>query len=193
MPECGNMAGSVGMRPGVDERNRAVGKGLREASSLLAVGLALAASVSGCGSSGSSASEQALQKQADLLALDNIEKTWHKASSTHDVNLMMSLWAPDATFNIGTETLNGKGEIRNFFAHKAAPFLPDNHWVSETPAYKIRETVSGDKGTLYFECHYVDVKTQKVVAVVGADQNVQKIDGKWLITSSAAAAPTLSP
>ena len=65
--------------------------------------------------------------------------------------------------------------------------------MSETPAYKIRITANGDKGTLYFECHYVDVKTGKVVSVVGADQNVQKIDGKWLITSSAAATPTLGP
>ena len=39
--------------------------------------------------------------------------------------------------------------------------------MSDTPAYKIRITASGDKGTLYFECHYVDVKTQKVVSVVG--------------------------
>jgi hypothetical protein len=155
----------------------------------LVVSLSLAA----CGSSGNSASQQALQKQADLLAIDQIEKTWHKASSTHDVDLMMSLWAPDATFNIGTETLTGKSQIRSFFVNKAAPFQPGNHWVSDTPAYKIRATVNGEKGTLYFECHYVDVKTQKVVAVVGADQNVERIGGKWLITNSAAATPTLSP
>jgi hypothetical protein len=57
----------------------------------------------------------------------------------------------------------------------------------------IRITVNGDKGTLYFECHYVDVKTEKVVSVVAADQNVQKIGGKWLITSSAGATPSLGP
>jgi ketosteroid isomerase-like protein len=161
---------------------------------VLITGLALAVlALAACGSNGSSASQQALQRQADLLAIDDIEKTWHKASSRHDVDLMMSLWAPDATFNIGTETLTGKAQIRNFFVTKAAPFQPANHWVSDTPAYKIRTTVNGDKGTLYFECHYVDVKTQKVVAVVGADQNVEKIDGKWLITNSAAATPKLSP
>ena len=104
---------------------------------------------------------------------------------------MMSLWAPDATFNIATETLNGKAEIRHFFATKAAPFQPGNDWVSDTPAYKIRITSSGDKGTIYFECDYIDVKTQKVVSVAGADQTVQKINGKWLITSSAGASPTL--
>jgi hypothetical protein len=29
--------------------------------------------------------------------------------------------------------------------------------------------------------------------VVGADQNVQKINGKWLITNAAAATPSLTP
>jgi SnoaL-like domain len=158
------------------------------------VGVALALALAGCGSSSkTSVGQRETQREADLYAIDQIEKTWHKASSTHDVNLMMTLWAPDATFNIGTETLTGKAQIRAFFVHKAGPFQPQNHWVSETPAYKIRDTVSGDKGTLYFECHYVDVKTRTVVSVVGADQNVQKIDGKWLITSSASATPTLAP
>jgi hypothetical protein len=106
---------------------------------------------------------------------------------------MMSIWAPDATFNIGTQTLAGKAQIRGFFEHKAGPFQPQNDWVSDTPAYKIRITVNGDKGTLYFECDYVDVKTQKLASVVSADQNVQKIDGKWLITSAAAATPKFGP
>ncbi len=154
--------------------------------------LALPLVLAACGGSGKKASVSAdAQQQSDLYAIDQIERTWHKASSTHDVDLMMTLWAPDATFVIGTDTLTGTAQIRNFFAHKAGPFKPENHWVSLTPAYKIRTTVNGDKGTIYFECVYVDVKTGKVAAVVGADQDVQKIGGKWLITSSEAATPKL--
>lgn len=159
---------------------------------LAVLGLAAALLFTACGGSGKkSTAEQQLQVQADSYAIDAIEKTWHKASSTQNVDLMMSIWAPDATFNIATEHLTGKAQIRNFFT-TAGPFQPGHHWVSETPAYKIRITVNGDKGTLYFECHYVDVATGKVVAVVAADQNVQKIDGKWLITSAAAATPKLA-
>jgi ketosteroid isomerase-like protein len=159
---------------------------------LVAVAAAVALSLTACGgSSKSSARTQELQKEADVLAIDQIERTWHRAASTHDVTLMMTLWAPDATFNIGTQTLTGKAQIRNFFQHTAAPFQTQNHWVSDTPSYKIRITVNGDRGTLYFECHYVDVKTQRVVSVVAADQNVQKIAGKWLIMSSAGATPSL--
>ncbi len=155
-------------------------------------GLVLALSLTACGGGGKSSTTDQAQKDADLYAIDQIEKIWHKASSTHDVDLMMSIWAPDATFTIGPgQTLSGTKEIRNFFATKAAPFLAENHWVSDTPAYKIRTSVNGDKGTLYFECHYVDVKTSKVVAVVGADQNVARINGRWLITNSVGASPTL--
>jgi len=150
-------------------------------------------SLSACGGSNESSASQQTQEAADKYAIEQIESNWHKASSTKDVDLMMSLWAPDATFNNGSDTLTGKAEIRKFFETTAGPFKPENHWLSDTPAYKIRITVNGDKGTLYFECHYIDTETQKVVNVVGADQNVQKISGKWLITSLAAATPTLTP
>jgi SnoaL-like domain len=158
------------------------------------MGLLLALSLTGCGgSSKPSAAEQQAQHQANLYEIDQIEKTWHKAASTKNVDLMMSVWAPDATFTFGPATITGAAQIRDFFAHMAAPFQPANHWVSDTPAYKVRATVNGDKGTLYFECDYVDVKTNKVVNVVAADENVQKINGKWLITSSAATPATLKP
>jgi SnoaL-like protein len=133
-----------------------------------------------------------LQKQADMFQIENIEKTWHQAASTHDIDLMMTIWAPNSSFTIGGATATGKAAIRKVLA-AAGPFQSANHWVSDTPAYKIRTTVNGDKGTLYFECHYVDLKTGKLTKVVGADQDVQKIDGKWLITNSVASSPTFKP
>jgi ketosteroid isomerase-like protein len=163
-------------------------------STMLGAGLVLALTLAACGgSSKQTGAQQLQQQQANMFEIDQIERTWHKAASTHNVNLMMTLWAPDATFVIGTGVLKGKAQIRNFFAHTAGPFQPQNHWLSDTPAYKVRITVNGDKGTLYFECHYVDVKTKQVVSVAGADQTVQKIHGKWLITSSAGATPALTP
>jgi hypothetical protein len=161
----------------------------------LVLGIAIAAlalSLAACGSGSKSAAEQEVQKEADLYQIDQIERTWHKAASTHNLDLMMSIWAPGATFLIGGNTYNGKAAIRKVLS-QAGPFQPQNHWVSDTPAYKIRTTVNGDKGTLYFECHYIDVKTGRIAAVVGADQDVQKIGGKWLITNSVAATPKLGP
>jgi len=157
----------------------------------VAVLLASVAVTACSGSGGSNTSD--LQRQADLYAIDQIEATWHKAASTHDVDLMMSLWADNATFTLGTRQLTGKDQIRAFFTTEAAPFKAANNWISETPAYKIRTTVDGDKGTLYFECHYIDVATKTVKSVVGSDQKVARIDGKWLITESVAATPEFVP
>jgi hypothetical protein len=146
-----------------------------------------------CGGSGGGGKTSAeLQKEADLYQIDQLEQTWHRAASTHNIDLMMTIWAPDSSFTIGGETASGKAAVRKVLA-AAGPFQPQNHWVSDTPAYKIRTTVNGNKGTLYFECHYVDVTTGKLAKVVGADQDVEKINGKWLITNSVASSPTFKP
>ena len=52
---------------------------------------------------------------------------------------------------------------------------------------------NGNKGPLYFGCHSIDVDTGKVASAVGADQQVQKLKGKWLITNMAASSVTLTP
>src|SRR5205823_10171436 len=170
------------------ERTKLAARPARAWLAALIMGMVLIA----CGSGQDTSTQQALQKQADTYAIQQIEVNWHKASSTKDIDLMMSLWADDATFTVGATTYTGKDQIRNFFSTTAAPFKPENHWVSDTPEYKLRVTVDGDTGTLYFECHYVDAKTKKVVAVVGADQDVAKINGHWLITHLVSASPALS-
>jgi len=151
--------------------------------------LVLAVSAYGARTSGSSAS---IQTQAALYQIDQIERSWHQAASTKNLNLMMSLWAQNSSATIAGKTYTGTTQIRSLFS-KAGPFQPQNHWISDTPAYKLRTTVNGNKGTLYFECHYVDVDTAKVVAVVGADLDVQKIHGKWLVVDLASSSPTLQP
>jgi hypothetical protein len=152
------------------------------------------AALAGCGgSSKNSAGEQLVQKDAALYQIDQIEVSWHKAASTHDVNLMMTLWAPGAVFNIGGNTYTGKTQIRQFFATQNKAFMATTHWVADTPSFKIKTTVNGDKGTLYFECDYLDPKTMTVANVVGVDHNVQKINGKWLIVSGSGASPVLGP
>ena len=147
--------------------------------------------IAGNGAWGKSSGTRA-QKLADRYRIDNIEKTWHKAASRKNVDLMMSLWAPKATFTIAGKTYKGRAAIRQVFA-KAGPFQPQNHWESDTPAYKIRITVNGERGTLYFECHYIDVDTGKVVLAVGGDNDVRKINGKWLFTKLIPSSVTLKP
>ena len=151
----------------------------------------VALSACGGGSSAKSASAHELQRKADLYDIDQIERNWHKAISRHDVNLLMSLFAPDATFTPAPGmTLTGTNEIRHFWVDVAK--IPDakaHHWVLDTPAYKIRETVNGDRGTLYFECDHIDLTSRKVVAVTGGNDQVARINGRWVITNSVGATP----
>ncbi len=145
---------------------------------LAVIPLALTACTGGTVPTSSAQAE--MQRKADMYDIDQIEVNWHKAASTKDVDLMMSLWADNAVFTIGGKTYTGKDQIRSLI-ETAAPFQPANQWESDTPAYKIKITVSGDTGTLYFECHYVDPPTKTVKVVVSANQDVARINGKCLI------------
>lgn len=154
----------------------------------------LVISLSACGgSSTGSASAQDTQRQADLYAIGQIQTTFHQALSKKDIELMMTIWAPNATITVGPgQTLAGTKKIRDHWLN-SKPFQPTTHWAPETPSYKTRTTANGDRGTLFFECHMIDIKTEKVVAKSGADTLVAKIDGRWLITSFVGATGTLSP
>jgi hypothetical protein len=132
------------------------------------------------------------EKQAALYQVGKIEKTWHRATTKKSLDLMMSIWAPNATMTIGGATYTGKKAVREVFA-KSGPFQPENHWVSDTPAYKMRANVSGNKATFHFECHYVDVDTGKLALAAGTDLDLRKVGGSWLITNFAASSATLSP
>jgi hypothetical protein len=148
---------------------------------------------SGGTSAKASANDDVVQRQADLYQIDQVEVKFHRATSTHNLDLMMSLWAPGAVFNIDQQTLTGTAQIRHWFATENKAFMPNHHWESDTPSYKIKISLNGDKATLYFECHYIDPKTSKVMAVAGVDHTLQKIDGKWLIVDSAGAPAKLGP
>lgn len=145
------------------------------------------------GSSESSASNETIERQADYWAISQLQKSFHQATSKKDIDLMMSLYAPNATLTIPGQTAVGTEKIRQFWLTKSDAFRPTNRWISETPAYKIRITADGDRGTLHFECHYVDAKGKTVVVYLTADQEVARIDGKWLITDMVVGSAALTP
>jgi ketosteroid isomerase-like protein len=144
--------------------------------------LALAASACG-GSSGSSISERALEQKADSYAISQIERSFHEAISKKDIEEMVSLFAPHATGTFGPgKTVSGRGQIRKVWLN-SVPFRPETHWLSDHPAYKLKVTVDGDRGTLHFECHFIDVDTGEVAALTAGNLDVARIDGRWLITN----------
>jgi ketosteroid isomerase-like protein len=145
--------------------------------------LALAVALSGCGgSNGRSSSDQELQQQADSFEISQIERDFHESMSKKNIGQMMALWAPNATFTFGPgQTATGKAEIQKTWL-KSKAFDPATHWVSDHPAYKLEVTIDGDRGTLHFECHFIDRDTRTVAALTAGDLDVVKSDGKWFIT-----------
>lgn len=137
---------------------------------------------------------KALQEKSDRYEIDQIERKFHEATTLKNVDLMMTLWAPNATFTVGPgATAAGLEEIRQFWLTKAETFQDHTHWVSDHPAYKVEITVNGDRGTLHFECHYIDYDTDKVAFTTVADFDVARIDGRWLITNGIAGTTELAP
>ena len=137
-----------------------------------------------CSGSGTGSTDEQARLDQDRYEIDQIEKDFHHATTTKDIDLMMSLYAPNATMTVGPgATASGVEEIRQFWLENSASFEPENHWLSDHPAYKLEITVNGDRGTLHFECHYVDIETGEVVSTTTADFDVARIDGKWLITN----------
>ena len=163
---------------------------------LLIVGVlgVLAISFAACGDSGSDVDTDALQLKADRYEIDQIEKRFHQSMTTKDIELMASLWAPNATLTIGPElTAAGVDEIRRYWLEESVAFKPETTWVSDHPAYKLEVTVNGDRGTLHFECHFVNYETGRMEAITVADQDVARIDGRWLITNMVAGSTELTP
>jgi hypothetical protein len=145
-----------------------------------------------CGGSTTDPAAAESRRFQDMWEIDQIEKKFHRATSEKDIDLMASLFAPNATMTVGPGvTASGVDEIRRFWLEESAPFQAENEWISDHPAYKLEITVNGDRGTLHFECHFVDAKTGEVVSATAGDFDVARIDGEWLITNFVAATAAL--
>jgi ketosteroid isomerase-like protein len=145
---------------------------------------ALVISLTACGGSSATPSfERGMQLQVDRYAISQIEKGFHEAISKKDIAQMVGLFAPNATGTFGPgKTVTGKAQIRKVWL-KSVAFQPETHWLSDHPAYKLKVTIDGDRGTLHFECHFIDVETGKVAAVTAGNLDVARVDNRWLITN----------
>ena len=100
-----------------------------------------------CGGSGGGSSDAEARRFQDMWEIDQIEKDFHQATSDKDIDLMVSLYAPNATMTVGPgETAAGLDEIREFWLEKSATFVPENNWISDHPAYKLEITVERRPG-----------------------------------------------
>jgi len=145
---------------------------------------ALAIVVSGCGASSAASSEaKAAERRVDLYEISQLERSFHESISKKNIDQLVGLFAPHATGTFGPgKTVTGTKQIRQVWL-KSKAFQPETHWLSDHPAYKLKATVDGDRGTLHFECHFIDIDSRKVAAVTAGNLDVARIDGRWRITN----------
>ncbi len=125
-----------------------------------------------------------------------LQAAFHRAKTTADINLMMSLWAADATFTnhsaTGTKTYHGSDEIRAFWLGSGSW---THHRFSLVPSFKTTIEVDGSTAFLYFECHDVgefatknfgDPTKKTIVNDTYLAGTLRHIGGSWVFSDMTA-------
>ena len=80
----------------------------------------LAIVLAACSGSEADSIDAEAHRYQDMWEIGNIEKQFHQATSEKDIDMMLSLYAPNATFTVGGgETAVGIDEIREFWTKKS--------------------------------------------------------------------------
>jgi ketosteroid isomerase-like protein len=123
-----------------------------------------------------------------------LQAAFHRAKTTQDLDLMMSLWADDATFvnHSNGNTYIGADQIRGFW-QSSGSFT--HHRFSLVPSFKTTIEVNGDESFLYFECHDVgefdsglfdDATKKTIVNDTYLAGTLRHIHGAWVFWSMTA-------
>jgi ketosteroid isomerase-like protein len=117
-----------------------------------------------------------------------LQADFHRAKTTQDLDLMMSLWAGDAIFtnNSTGTTYVGSDQLRAFWQGSGS-FT--HHRFSLVPSYKTTIEVHGDQAFLYFECHDVgdfatggfdDASVKTIVNDTFLAGTLRHVGGDWV-------------
>ena len=133
-------------------------------------------------------------ESVQVAEIYQLQAAFHRAKTTQDLDLMMSLWADDATFtnkSTGT-TYVGFDQIRSFWQGSGS-FT--HHRFSLVPSYKTTIEVHGDEAFLYFECHDVgnfstggfdDPAVKTIVNDTFLAGTLRNVGGSWLFSNMTA-------
>ena len=133
-------------------------------------------------------SDQPEQDSAAVGHIYRLQAAFHRAKTTQDLDLMMSLWADDATFtnNSTGTTYVGSDQIRSFWQGSGS-FT--HHRFSLVPSFKTTIHVHCNEAFLYFECHDVgnfasgsfdDPAVKTIVNDTFLAGTLRHVTGNWL-------------
>jgi ketosteroid isomerase-like protein len=128
-------------------------------------------------------------ESVQVAEIYQLQAAFHRAKTTQDLELMMSLWAPDATLAIqgdphspytGTAALRAFWQNSGSFTHRR---------FSLVPSFKTQITVHGNQAQLYFECHDIgdyDLATRFIASDTFLAGTVRNLAGTWVFADMTA-------
>lgn len=137
-------------------------------------------------------SAQDANEQDRRLAVGEIYKlqaAFHRAKTTQDIDLMMSLWDNDGILNIqgdpnspyiGFDRLKLFWQNSGSFTHRR---------FSLVPSFKTQIDVDDDEARLYFECHDIsnfDLPDRAIAADTFLAGTVRNVRGRWVFSNMTA-------
>ena len=118
-----------------------------------------------------------------------LQAAFHRAKTTQDIDLMMSLWDADGVLTIqgdpnspyiGFERLKSFWQNSGSFTHRR---------FSLVPSFKTQIDVDGDEAWLYFECHDVgdyDLPSRFIAGDTFLAGTLRKVEHKWVFSNMTA-------
>lgn len=134
-------------------------------------------------------SHERKHESAQVGEIFELQAAFHRAKTTQDLDLMMSLWDVEGTLiiegdpnspYIGAERIRAFWQQSGSFTHRR---------FSLVPSFKTQIDVDGDEAWLYFECHDVgdfDLPNRAIAADTFLAGTVRNVDGKWVFSKMTA-------
>jgi ketosteroid isomerase-like protein len=128
-------------------------------------------------------------ENVQVAEIYQLQAAFHRAKTTQDLELMMSLWAPDATLAIqgdphspytGTAALRAFWQNSGSFTHRR---------LSLVPSFKTQIDVQGNQAWLYFECHDIgdyDLPSRFIASDTFLAGTVRNLGGSWVFSDMTA-------
>ena len=136
-----------------------------------------------------SAMAQINVQPSDIAAIYELQAAFHRAKTTQDIDLMMSLWDANGVLNVRGDPnspYTGFDRIKAFWLQSGS-FT--HRRFSLVPSFKTRIDVQGDLASLYFECHDIgdfDLPSRFIAADLFLAGTLRKQEGRWVFSNMTA-------
>jgi len=111
-----------------------------------------------------------------------LQAAFHRAKTTQDIELMMSLWHPDGVLMVqGDANSPYSGDRLRSFWLTSGSFT--HRRFSLVPSFKIQIDAHGNRAWLYFECHDVgnfDLPDRSIAGDTFLAGTVGRLHGRWV-------------